>query len=433
MAVQNVGKALYALRIDESLRALFAQQLEAAVDAVEGGQGDALKPELQLVVGLAFYGLSFLLPRPGVEPGTAGMRHFQLVPRAFLRRGDEAPARSTMLLPVAFLLAVYAYQRAKRASLMERWHLHQHRQTQPQPQPQPQSQQPPSPSQQPSLHARLGALDTAAKLLALGNCLSYLSGRSYPDLLLALSPGFSSVLPSPFAAGAGAGAGSVPGLAALVFVQYHRLLWGAAQSLVRAAALGRGQALLLLRRARWQLGAARAALGAWFSPGLARVTGGRGSSSSSSSNSSSTGGASGSAAVGALALGSLRAQSAQGLRCAACRTSPPEAPHAPACGHAHCYVCLCTGIAQAGASASAGARTGVGSGAGAGAGAGEGEGEGWSGLGEECLYLCPACGRAGSECTRWLPRTGDAEGEDEGEDEGGGGDGALLRTTTSTV
>jgi len=326
----NVGKALFAWRVDEGLLTLFADQLRGSLDAVEEGWAEAAQPEIHLAVAVVYYVLSFRL----LGQGTAGMRHFRLVPR-----GPTLPA-----LPLVFLAAVYAYQRLKRTALVDRW------------------EQAEEGSIRRIVHRKLPLVDLACKVLALGNTIAYLSGgTSYPDLLYSLSL-FAVGSATPASAAAPS-----PGLRSLLYVRYHQLLLNSLTGVARTGAFSRGAILWLYRSLLQQLLRAR---------GVA------------------------SAVLVRVGLQRQQQQQQQPLRrgpglgasdpltCCACG-GRAETPHAPECGHVHCYLCLQLGLRSASASSP---QDGADAGA-AGAGADDT-------ASSSTMYQCPQCGAGVSQCLR---------------------------------
>ena len=322
----NVGKSLFAWRVDEGLLTLFADQLRGCLDAVEEGWSDAAQPEIHFAVAVAYYVLSFRL----LGQGTAGMRHFSLVPR-----GPAPPA-----LPLVFLAAVYAYQRLKRTSLVERWERAEEG------------------SIRRIVHRKLPLVDLACKVLALGNTIAYLSGgTSYPDLLYSLSLfAVGSVTPASAAAPS-------PGLRPLSFVRYHQLLLNSLQGVVRTGAFSRGAILWLYRSFERQLLRARGVASA-----LLVRTGLRRQPSQQS-----------------LERRRLGPGASDPLTCCACG-GRAETPHAPECGHVHCYICLQLGLSAAVSAPSSYSSSPHPADADA--------------ASPSAMYQCPQCGANVSQCQR---------------------------------
>lgn len=346
------GKVLFSWRIDECLQQLFAMQLESCMDSIHHGYSETFRAEIQFSIAVAYFSLSFRGNRQQLalpSSSSAGMRHFNL----FVQHNANTPLRTLL-----FLSAIYIYQRVKRTALVERW-----------------NSCPPSSLQQ-RLASGLVHTDLVLKSLAVGNSIAYLTKGTYPDLLYTLSllsAGSIQTQSAPL---------MPPGLNVLVRVNYHKLLWGSIQGLLKTGIFSRTVWIYVYRRI----------VGAALAMKISVATAMQRLRILPASLPPPTSGA---AELSNNSNSLVARHRGDHHLCAVCH-QVPESPHISGCGHVHCYYCLQVNIMTARTH-----RDSVGMGSSEGMG-GEGR-EGMGGMGDEAgvgVYLCQVCGCGASFCSR---------------------------------
>jgi len=351
MQRRSKGHQLFAQRVDEQLQVLLISAIERALNNVDEGLAERYRPEMEAVVGISYYVLSFMSGRP-----TPGMQVFRLA--LLSNQRDFVPTvhaeHSSSLLAICTLLGMYIFRRLQRTALVRGW------------------QDFPPGSMQHVAWKRLQLLDVIGKCFGMSNTIAFLISGVYPSIVHRIA-GYQMVAMQmqpqqkiDIAAESSSSTAVSPTLApgyseTQLYVKSRQVMWTTLTSVLAAAAIAADWQEVQTSFRRLSNRIVRTITTSRVGTFVQRFVAARRGTANTAAITSSN-------------------RTASAFDCVACR-NPAEAPHTPECGHIYCYVCLSLALASLRSSSSSSTST----------------------FSSALVPLCPACDAKITVCLRWEP------------------------------